>query len=195
MQDITVGDDEEKQATLAHKAQLAEAALVADGRATTEGVQDDYFGFDEVLQIILPDGKSVIEHKVMNEGQRTQYLNAINRDVRVQKATGDLVTRLRPGDERRELLKAAIVGWNLVRKNTKTGVVEPVGFTQQTCDQWLKAASPKIVDLVEKEVRKANAWLLADLSVEDIDKEIAELYELREKKVEEEAGNAASSSK
>lgn len=161
----------------------AEADMRAQGIPTHESVQADYFGFEDVSRIMLPDGISYIEHSVLNEGQRRQYLNGINRDVVIQKATGDARVAMRPGDERHSLLKVAICGWNLVKAG------QPVPFNKGNLEKFLNDASPKIIDLIDKEVRKANAWLIEDMSVEDIDKEIETLQELREKKLEEESGN------
>lgn len=174
--------DEQEERALA-----AEANMAAQGVATHESVAADYFGFDETLRLTLPDGLSYIEHRVLNEGQRRKYLNAVNRDVRIQKATGDALMRMSPGEERMHLLKAAIVGWNLKRGGSD------VAFTDRNLTEFLEKANPRIVDLIEKEVRKANPWLMAELSLEDIDKEINDLTELREKKVEEEEGKAVSS--
>src|SRR5436190_10142041 len=78
-------------------------------------IQQDYFAFDIIGRTMFPDGISWVEHAVMNEGARRKYLNAVNREVRVQKSTQDAILKMAPGEERTELLKATIVGWNLSR--------------------------------------------------------------------------------
>lgn len=166
-----------------------EASMKADGIATHEKVQEDYFGFEETLTIVLPDGKSIIEHQLLNEGARRKYQNSINRDVTIQRTTGDAKMRMAPGDEKVALLEAAIVGWNLVKDG------QPVTFSQMNLAIFLKKASPRIIDLIEKEVRKANSWLQSDMSVEDIDKEIESLQEMKEKKIEDEQGKDSLSKK
>jgi len=157
---------------------------------THEKVQEDYFAFDETHIVKLPDGISFIEHKTLTEGQRRQYLNSINRDVVIRKATGDASLKMAPGDERWALLKVAITGWNLQKGG------KPLPFSKgspgSNLEQFLEAAPPKIVDLIDKEVRKVNAWLIEDMSVEDIDKEIQTLTELRQAKLDAEAGNSSS---
>lgn len=160
-----------------------EESMVAAGVPLTEKVQVDYFGIEEVRQVNLPDGISFIQHKVMNEGDRRKYLNGMNRDVTIQKSTGDAKLQMRPGDERYALLKSAICGWNLTRNG------HPLNFSPTHLEQFLNSAPPKVIDLIDKEVRKANAWLVEDMSVEDIDKEIETLQELRQAKLDDEAGN------
>lgn len=159
-----------------------EAEMRAQGVSTETGVPVDYFDFEEVNRTWLPDGVQWVEHRSLNEGERRKYLNKTNRELKVQRATGDAVMRMAPGDERKALLESAIVGWNLYRKG------EPVAFNKAILQQWLETGPPKIIDLVEKDIRKANSWLQADMSVEDLDREIAALQELRDQKLKEEEG-------
>ena len=149
------------------------------GESLTETVQADYFGFEETHSITLPDSKSVIYHKTLNEGQRRKYQNALNKDVRIQRASGDAIMRMAPGDEKKELLSAAIVDWNLARGG------QPVPFQKRNLDEFLDKADPRIIDLIEKEIRKVNSWLQADMSVEDIQREINQLEELKSRKLDE----------
>ena len=175
----------EAAAVAAHEAQMN-----ALGMPTEEPVYDDYFGFDEPLRVMLPDGKQYVEHTVLNEGKKKQYQNTTNRDVTIKKATGDAQMRMAQGDERHNLLKAAITGWHIVRRDAHSGNWIEVPFNARNLNEFLEKASPTVIGLIEREIRKANPWLMADLTLEDIDKEIAELQELREKKVQEEAGKA-----
>jgi hypothetical protein len=159
-----------------------EAAMTAEGVSLYQSGQQDYFGFESVDRIKLPDGTSYIEHRILNEGQRRKYLNKVNREVKVQRATGDAVMKMAPGEEKKALLEAAICGWNLMRNG------QPVPFNTKNLDEFLDKANPKVIDLIEKEIRKGNSWLQADMSVEDIDREITQLQELRQQKLEEEEG-------
>lgn len=159
----------------------AEAAMREAGVPTHETVQVDYFGFEEVHTVNLPDGQSWVQHKTLNEGQRRKYLNGINRDVVISRSTGDARMQMAPGDERYSLLLTALSGWNLVKAGN------PVPFNQNNVKLFLDSAPPRVIDVIDKEVRKVNAWLVEDMGVEDIDKEIANLQELREAKVAEEA--------
>lgn len=166
------------------RAKQAETArrMAEDGLTTEEGVQDDYFGTDEVHRAYLPDGKSYIEHRTLSHGLRKRYLNKTNRDLSINRATGDAKISMKPGDEKDELLKTAICGWNLVRAG------QPVPFSPGALESWLQNANPKIVDIVEKEIRKANPWLMAEMSSEDIQREIDSLQEMLEVKKKEEEG-------
>ncbi len=164
-----------------------EQEMEAQGVSSSTPVQADYFGFEETFEVTLPDGLSKIIHKRLTEGDRRNYLDKVNREVRLQKTTGDAIMKMQAGQERHVLLDAAIVGWNLQRAG------QPVPFSKgsqgSTLAQFLNAADPKVVDIIEKAIRKENPWLMADLSVEDIDQQIAELQEMRDVKVKEEEGN------
>lgn len=146
--------------------------------------QADYFGGGSLEEYTLPDGVSTITLKEMNEGDRRRYQNGVNRDVRVQKATGDAILQLSQADERHSLLKATIVGWNLIR----AGAAVP--FTSRELDAFLASAPTKIIDGIEKRARELNPWLLADMTVEDIDAEIANLEKMREDVARAEEGKA-----
>lgn len=165
-----------------------EAAMEAAGVSSTISAQQDYFGFEEIHTVYLPDGVSYVQHQTLNEGARRKYLNAVNRDVRVSKATGDAILSMKSGEENHALLDAAIIGWNLTRGG------QPVPFSKgspgSTLAQFLNTTNPRIVDIILKDVRKKNPWLMAELSVEEIDKEIEALQEMREERIKEEEGKS-----
>lgn len=177
---MTTATEEKTPEQLAQE--QAEQAMRDRGEPTTEAVQVDYFGFEETHVVLLPDGISFIEHKTLNEGQRRKYLNGMNRDVIIERASGNAKMSMAPGDERFSLLSTAITGWNLKRAGN------PLPFNAQNLRLFLDSAPPKIIDLIDKEVRKVNAWLLEDMSIEDLEKEIENLQELIEEKRKEEAG-------
>src|SRR5690606_12174048 len=83
------------------RGEQAEAAMRAAGQPDSTPVQADYFAFDKTEKVMLPDGVSWVEVKVLNEGARRKYLNEVNKEVRLQRATGDAVMRLASGDERK----------------------------------------------------------------------------------------------
>jgi hypothetical protein len=157
------------------------------GVSTTQHTQQSYFGFSVKHQVMLPDGVSYIEHQELNEGSRKKYLDNLNREVAIKKVSGDAHMKLQSGTDKHILLEEAICGWNLLGPDMK-----PVGFNKMgkgsSLMQFLDSADPTIIDLIEKDIRKHNPWLMSDMSVEDIDKQIAELEEMREAKVKEEAG-------
>jgi hypothetical protein len=161
-------------------------AMKDAGVSIDEYTQVDYFGFEIVHRVTLPDGKSYIDHQVLNEGARRSYMNQVNREVRLQKG-GDAYMKMATGDERHELLKQAIVGWNLMTKN-KDGDLVPINFTGANLGKFLEAAPPKVIDVIEKDVREKNPWLLGDITVEDIREQISDLEEMLEQKLKEAEG-------
>jgi hypothetical protein len=178
--------DEEVQAEKDRNDQIL-ASMRADGVSTEEPTQVDYFGFDETHTVRLPDGKSFIVHKELNEGARKDYLNKQNREITVERVTQNMKLKVESGEERFQLLMAAIIDWNLVRKHSKTGETVPVPCNEQTKRDFLKAASPKVVDIIDKAVREANPWLNQELTLEDIDKQMSDLQDLRDRKVKDDA--------
>lgn len=154
--------------------------------ALDEPVQQDYFGCDETYNTVLPDGVSFVTHKKLAEGERRKYVNKSNREMTVNRQSGNATLSLAPGDERFNLLSVALVGWNLKRN----GVAVP--FDARQLSTWLDKADPRVLDLVERDVRAKNPWLLADLTVEDLDREIATLEEQRSIKAKEAEGNVPS---
>ena len=166
-----------------------EAAMKEAGVPTEESGAVDYFAFEERWTVWLPDGIQFIEHSVLNEGAKRKYQNQQNRDLIIQRQTGDARMKMQPGDERHALLEAAIKGWHLIRAG------EPVPFTERNLRDFLDKAPPHIVELIEKDVRKHNPWLLAEMTVEDIDKEIANLEEMKATKLADEGKATASQTK
>lgn len=175
--------EQEMLAAQQARGEQVEQAMRDAGQADSTPVQDDYFAFEETDRVILPDGVSYVDVRVLNEGARRRYMNNVNRDVRLQKATGDAILSLASGEERRAILEASIIGWNLMRAG------QPLPFTDNNLKQFLDRPSPAILDLVEKKVRALNPWLTQEITVEEIDKQIEELNELREQKVKEAEGN------
>ena len=161
-------------------------AMREGGVSTDEYNQVDYFGFEEIHRVLLPDGKSYVEHQTLNEGARRKYMNRVNREVRLQKG-GDAYMKMATGDERHALLQESIIGWNLVTAD-RTGELKPLQFTAANVAKFLERARPSDIDLVEKDVRDKNSWLVGDVTIEDIDTQIQELTEMRAKKVEEAEG-------
>jgi hypothetical protein len=152
-------------------------------------VQADYYGTDEKYTVTLPDGITFVECKTMTEGDRQKYQSSVNRDVRVSRQSGDMHLKLSTGEERMALLTAVIVGWNVVRAGA------PVPFSKGSpgseLNKFILQAPPSIVDHIERSIRRKETWLLGEATVEDLDAQIAELTELREKKAAEEVGNGS----
>jgi hypothetical protein len=152
------------------------------------GGQHDYWGTDVRTKFFFPDGVTFMEIKVMNEGARAKFQRENNQDMKINRRDDSASIRLDTAKERHALIKASVVGWNL----TKNGQI--VDFAPSILQNWLEVADPKIVDDLEFACRKANPWLQQDMEVEDIDKEIDRLTELRADKVRENEGKVSSNS-
>lgn len=149
----------------------------------------DYFGFDEREIFYLPDGKQWIQFKKLTEGERAQYLRASRSDVTVNRRTSDAKISFDQSEERINLLTHSITNWNLHRKvgNAWRPVPFSKGSQGAELEKWIRGANPAILAQLEKRIRLANPWLLSEMTVEQLDKEIADLTELRAVAVEREA--------
>jgi hypothetical protein len=163
--------------------------------AQVEPVFVDYFGFEEEGVFTFPDGKTKIWYRAMNEGDRARFQRETNRDVALERNTGNARIRTDPAGERKALILASCTNWNLHKKDPQSGQMVPVPFSGQTAGstlgQWLEKANPKLVDALEEAIRKINPWLVGDMSLEDIDREMDRLRELRDEKVKLEAEKEA----
>lgn len=144
--------------------------------------QADYFGFSDIKRFVFPDGLSYMEFAVMNEGMKAEFQKRTNKDLIMERQSGNARMKIDPGGDRWALIKQSVTGWNLRRQ----GVDYP--FTDNHMKEWLENANPKLVEDLEKEIRKANPWLLAEMTSEDIQREIDNLTEMLEVAKEREAG-------
>jgi hypothetical protein len=170
----------------------------------TEEVFEDYFGFEDIKTFVLPKSNpkakdQFIYFRVMNEGDRSKFQSKVNRDITVVRQTGDAKIGADPAAERLALLEASVTGWTLKRRTRDGSGWEDapfsIGSKGDLFEQWLQKADPKLVDALEMEIRKANPWMQADMTVEDINKEIDRLVELREGIEKRDAGEDSSSGK
>lgn len=167
-----------------------------------EGVQpafEDYWGFEEKEIFQLPDKKQYIEFQRMNEGQRKQFQKDTRTDVLVKRNTGDTHLKVDPAEERHALIVSSVTGWHMFRRNKRTGEPEPVAFSKGSpganLEQWLSVANPKIVDQLERAIRRANPWLLQEATSSEIQEQIDDLQEQLKAALEREAGEGVSTSK
>lgn len=141
----------------------------------------DYFGFSEEKTWYLPDGKQYMTFKVMSEGDKARFQKKTQRDVIVERG-GNARMKMDTADERHELIKTCVTGWNLYRGG------QPVPFTDHNMRDWLTLTNPRLVEDLEREIRKANPWLLGEMTSEDIRKEIDNLEEMYKTALERERG-------
>lgn len=150
--------------------------------------QADYWGTDVREKFLFPDKMTYMEIKVMNEGARTKFQKQNNQDMKLNRRDDTASIRIDAAKERHALITSSVVGWNL----KKNGQV--VDFASTILLSWLEVADPKIVDDLEQACRLANPWLVAELSIEEIDKEIERLHEMRQVKLDDDAGKGSSNS-
>lgn len=168
----------------------AEAARAA-GVVTEQTVITDFFGFIDEERWYFPDDAQYMLLQRMSEGKRANYQRAIRSDLVITRGTGDARMTPDPSKERHALIKACVVNWHVVTKDSSGNTVEPpfsLSNGKVNLEYWLSVADPRLVDDLEKACRKINPWLNNELSVEEIDKEIENLKELREEAVKREAG-------
>lgn len=167
-------------------------AAKADGVSLEEPVYSNYWGFEETHRHMLPDGKQYLVIQRMNEGAKARYQRAIRSDVTVSRSTGDAKLQSDPAKERHALLEACVVDWYMLRPD-KDGKWAEMSFKRSGAQNpgfagWLEVADPRLIEDLEKACRKLNPWLLQDMTVEDIDQQIAELEEMREEVIKQEQG-------
>jgi hypothetical protein len=156
-----------------------------------ETVYEDYFGFEETRTWYFPDGKQYIQYKVMTEGDKAKFQRATNRDITLSRTSGDARIKADPAAERWALMEASVKGWHIFQNGH--AVAFTIGSPSATFNQWLNNANPKFVEDLEFAIRKANPWLQADMSVEDIDKEMDRLREMRDQVTAADAAKVSSS--
>lgn len=154
---------------------------------TDEAKPRDYFAFSQTKRFTLPDGIQWVEFRKMNEGEKKEFQDRTSTDMVVERRSGDARMTIKQGTQRHELIKACVVGWNLFRGDPP----QPVPFTKVNLGDFLHLADPTLIEELEKAIRKENPWLLADMSEEDIKREISNLEEMLEEKRKNAAGEAS----
>lgn len=163
---------------------------VQPGNEVEPVVYVDYFGFDETRKYMLPDGKQYIEFKALTEGQRARYESATSRDIRFNRRTDDAAIRMDAAADRKALIEASVVGWNMWR--VVNGQPQPVAFSNNgtpgcSLNQWLNGANPRLVNELIAMIRSANDWMVEDMTPEMIREEIVRLQEMLVQAEEREA--------
>lgn len=177
--------DDEREA-LERKNAAIEHSMREQGVPTEERRVVDYFAAAGTYEVMLPDGIQFVTVKEFREGDRRKYLSKVNRDIRIEKVSGDAKMRGPAGEEKVALIMAAVVEWHVYEGGA------PLPFSQRALDRFMEMAPPAIIDHIDHEIRRHEPWLVGEPTLEEIDKEIADLQELREKVVEREQGKAAS---
>lgn len=148
----------------------------------------DYWGSEQYEKFFLPDGRQYFEFKVMNEGEKTKFEKMTNQDLIVNRDQSARV-KVDPSEQRHSLITTSVTGWYLFKGG------EIVAYSSQLLRKWLEVADPKVVADLEFAIRMANPWMQSEMSVEEIDKEIDRLHEVRKQVIDNEAGESGSATK
>lgn len=126
----------------------------------------DYFGTDQKFELVLPDGVSKIFHKKLTEGDRKQYLDASTRGFSMDPDTRRMFMSGTAGTSKHVLLKLAICGWEMYRGDVQ------VPFNDAILSEFLEKADPSVIDVIEKDIRGKNPWIVAAETPEKIEKKV-----------------------
>lgn len=151
------------------------------------GYQDFFSPFVGYDKYTLPDGLQTITFKIMNEGDRMEYQRKTNRPISIDRKSDTASIRPDVAADRLELILTTVTDWNLFMRKHDTGEWVPVVFTKANLNNWVRTTNPKIVTDLERAIQKANPWMMAEMTVEEIDAEISNLQDLRDRRVREEA--------
>jgi len=165
--------------------QFALQNMRAQGEATEQEIIVDYWGYEHNerwylpgQERIAPQYKMYLEVRRMTEGVRQSFQKKTNSRVTILKENQNAEMAVDPARDRRELIKHSVVGWLMFRKDP-AGKPYTIEFNNRVFEDWLDQADPRIVDELEKFIRTVNPWMLDQMSLESIDKEIDRLTELR----------------
>lgn len=143
------------------------------------------FSIDEEYELPGTGGQTILFSR-MNEGQKSDFQKQTNKDVRIQRTTGDARMQVDPASERHALIRISVTGWTLKKRDHKGNIVG-ISFDQKLLKEWMMSADPKFVQGLEKAIRESNEWMKNEMTTEEIDREIENL---KEQKVRLEEDNA-----
>jgi len=166
--------------------EYALSEMRAKGESTEQELIVDYFGYESTerwffpgQERISPQYKASLEIRRMTEGIRQSFQKKTNSRVTILKENQNAEMAVDPARDRRELIKHSVVGWTMFRLDP-AGKPYAVEYNNRVFEAWLDGADPRIVDELEKFIRTVNPWMLDQMSLESIDKELERLGELRE---------------
>jgi hypothetical protein len=121
----------------------------------------------------FPDGEQWIDFSKLTHGERTLYSAKTNREMIIERQSGDARMKADLMGDTNILMDIAIKDWYVLRDG------KPVPFSKGTpgsnLAQFLAQADPELIDDLERAIRSKNAWLLGEQSAEDIQKQITQL--------------------
>lgn len=148
----------------------------------------DYWGTESFETWYLPDGVQYFKFKIMNEGEKVKFEKLTNNDLIVNRDQSARV-KVDPSEARHAIIKTSVVDWHLYAGG------QEAAYSKQLLEKWLTVADPKLVEDLEFAIRMANPWMQSEMSVEEIDKEIDRLHDVRKQLVDRQAGEASSATR
>jgi methyl coenzyme M reductase alpha subunit len=120
------------------------------------------------------DKEQYIIYRKLSEGQRQRYQDSTASQLKVNQNTNEISVPLSTGKDRNNLLKASICGWKLFDEKDAE-----IPFNDKTLDDFVENIDPSVIDALERKIRTLNTWLLNNVTVEQIDEQIANLEEAK----------------
>ena len=118
-----------------------------------------YFGVKKTKKFFLDDSNTQwIEHKKLNEGERSIYQDSVGGVIKMEQNTGKAEMEVKAGRDRRELLKIAVVGYNVAVIGDDGSTVMKTGDMAE----WEKLYNEMDSDLAEnlhQDIMEFNGWL------------------------------------
>lgn len=173
----------------------ANERAVAAGERIEEKQFTDYFAAPEPTRYYLPDGVQYFDYVELREGGKALYEKATNKDIRVQRSTGDARLSVDPAIQRQTLIRLSVVDANLLQSDGRGGS-QAIPFNKDRPGKFWENLfnffPAKLIDDLHQEIVKANAWLAADDDVEALKEERERLDERIERAEEEQAKKISS---
>lgn len=169
--------------------------MIDSGHRVEDTVEIDYFGFSSDERWYFPgqaklpeDQKQYLTVQKMNEGAKAKYQKSTNRDIRIQRTTGDARMSVDAVEERHQLIRISVTGAHVKRRLPDGTLRFDDKKVERLISEWLEGGNPDHVQDLEKFIRELNPWMRTDMSTEEIDNEIERLQDLKREKADLEAG-------
>jgi len=119
-----------------------------------------YFGVKKTKKFFLGDDKEQwIEHKKLNEGERSTYQDSVGGIVKMETGTGKAEMEVKTGRDRKELLKIAVCGYNVnVLDEAGAEIVKNI-FDQAEWDKLYSEMDSDIAESLYQDIMEFNGWL------------------------------------
>jgi len=163
---------------------------------------ENYWGVKEAQRFYLPDGKQYFDILPLNEGMKTRFQKLTNKGIRMNQRSQEAILDVDAANERHTLILESVVSWFIMHRDPK----DPSGFSEYICpsrendrkkklEELLMRFNPKVVQDLEFFIRTKNPWMQDDMNIDEIDKEIERLQELRQQVKERQQGESDSANK